>query len=455
MKRWLYLSIALCFAFVTSIIIVSSEGLDTSSPLIEQYPILEPFALPEDSIYSFRSGELYRAPFGGTGSLYNGTLTSALNELNVATIADVQAAAMTISDMVSALEQYFSSSSPFVAQSGGQNLPQILQSTRQAIGSFPYTATWYQSGGTELSSTTIQSLTDMLNRALRILSYNQITASGLPILRNDGSIVNASVNWNSANVALQGFAGLARRLSGNSGSAQFDYFAPGSGTSIQVSSIMDSISAFNTSNISASTMSNSTVLMPSGVAQSFSGRMSLAAINDYGFQGLATILRGSSSNGSAISWMDYSDLSISTSSYTNLFDLNAAGFEHMQNLFAQYMYSHGTDFDIKERENMQGQAEQFVDDFTSPGGKGTMSQGNMSDMANVSSSMGSNFSSSATVADIFTQLGSGNNYSFFSSDVLNDLEGNVPATVSFYDDGYFDFLSPHLDEFREGVGSLW
>lgn len=460
MKKHLCIGLFVSVLVSASILFVHAQGIGFMNPVYEILDDAVPVLVEQPSSFAWRwyNGSLQRQNgFGTWHDVDSGTgMAQLFNDYDIATIADVQAAAMTISDMVSALQTYFSSGSPFVSQSGGQNLPQILQTTRQAIGSFPYTATWYQSGGTgNVNSISVSSLTDLVNRALRILSYNQVAASGLPILRNDGSIVSSSVAWNDANVSMQGFAGLAQRLSGQTGSAQFDIFALGSGTSRQVSTLMDALSAMNTSNISALTMSNGNVLYPDGVTQSITGRLSLANINDYGFQGLATILRGASSNGVGIEWMDYTDLSTSTSGYSYLFELNAAGFQNIQNLLAKYMYSHGTDLDIKERENMQPQADQFVEDFTSPSGKGTMSTGNMSDMANVSSSMGDNFKSDATVSDVFTQLGDGDNYSFFSSEVLSDLEGQVPSTFSTYDDGYIDFLSPHLDQFREVVGSSW
>lgn len=455
MKRWLYLTLALVIAFATSIIFVSSEEMDLSSPLLDQYPILEPFALVEDSIYSFRSGELYRAPFGGTGSLYTGTLTSALNELNVATLADVQAAAMTIPDMVSALKQYFSSGGSFETYSGNLNLPQQLSAIRSVFGTYPLTYN-RRTHGVEAGTTSvsISSLGQLLMTIGQDLQYDFVIAAGSNVLNSNGTIGPTTTTRNLSYLFDQGLMGLATRLSGTSGSAQFDTYRTGT-ASQQVSNLLSALSLLNTNNINLLTSTGSTILFPDGTVKSVSGLGNIATINDYGFQGLATILRGVSSNGSAISWMDYSDLSTSTSSYTNLFDLNAAGFEHLQNLLAQYMYSHGTDLDIKERENMQPQAEQFVEDFTSPNGKGTMSTNDMSDLANVSSSMGSSFKSDATVSDVFTQLGSGDNYSFFSNEVLSDLEGMVPSSYSRNYDGYIDFLAPHFDQFREVVGSPW
>lgn len=448
-------AVVVVLVMLASIIVVYSEEVDLSSPLIETYPGFDLLAIPEDSIYSFRSGELYRAPFGGTGSLYSGTLTSALNELGIATLDDVQAAALTIPDLVSGLQQFFSSGGSYETSGGGFNLPQQLDRLKSTFGTYPYSYVRRSAGATAATtSANVASFGDLLARIGMDLQYDFTMAIGSNYLTESGTKSQTSSVYSVTTLMKSGFLGLGSILNGLK-STQFDMFAPGSGSSTQVTTLMDALSVMNTSNISALTYSNGTVLRPSGVTDSFTGQLSLAAIDAYGFQGLATILRGPSSNGSAISWMDYSDLTTSVSGYTNLFDLNAAGFEHLQNMFAQYMYSHGTDLDIRERENMQDQAEQFVEDFTSPGGKGTMSSGNMSDMANVSSSMGDNFSSSATVSDIFTQLGSGNNYSFFSNDVLNDLEGNVPATVSVFDDGYVDFLSPHLNEFREGVGSSW
>lgn len=456
MKKHLCIGLIVSVLVSASIIIASSEEMDLSSPLIEMYPVLEPFALVEDSIYTFRSGELYRAPFGGTGSLYTGTLTSALNELNVATLDDVQAAAMTIPDMVSALQQYFSSGGSYESFGGNMNLPQQIDSFKSLFGTFPFNYSRRINGSTNTAdSIAVTSLSNLIARIGNDLQYDFVSYAGNNLLIQDGSISRSTQTRGIIYVLSDGLIGLAQRLSGQTGSAQFDIFAPGSGTSRQVTSLMDALSAMNTSNISALTMSSGNVLYPDGVTQSITGRLSLANINDYGFQGLATILRGASSNGVGIEWLDYTDLSTSTSGYSYLFELEAAGFQNIQNLLAKYMYSHGTDLDIKERENMQPQADQFVEDFTSPNGKGTMSTDNMSDLANVSSSMGDSFKSDATVSDVFTQLGNGDNYSFFSNAVLSDLEGQVPSTFSNYDDGYIDFLVPHLEQFKEVVGTSW
>lgn len=459
MKKKAFAVLALIVVISASLLLAHAYSISINDPVYEILPDVNPLLVDQPSPFGWRwyNGVLQRQNgFGTWAEVTSGTtLNQLFNDYDIATLTDVQDAALTIPDMVDALEQYFSSSSSFVSQSGGQNLPQILQTTRQAIGSFPFPYGRRRINSENSTTTNMSSLTHLFATIGSDLQLDLTNLNGTNYLNEYGIIGPSSINPSITMINSDGFMGIANRLSGNSGTVLFDTFIPGQAGTTNVNTLLDGISTTNSSLISMLTSTSSTILMPDGTAVGVNGRSSLGQISNYGFQGLATILRGASSNGSAIEWMDYSDLSTSVSAYSNLFDLNAAGFEHLQNLLALYMYSHGTDLDIQERENMQDQAQQFVDDFTSPDGKGTMSKGNMSDMANVSSSMGDNFSSSASVADIFTQLGSGNNYSFFSSEVLSDLEGNVPASLSVFDDGYVDFLNPHLDEFRESVGSLW
>lgn len=451
--------VVLVFVISASILFVHAYGISMMDPVYEILEDVSPLIVDQPSSFGWRwyNGSLQRQNgFGTWANVTSGTeLNQLFNDYDIATLSDIESLAITVPDIVSALKDYFSGGASYESYGGNLNLPEQISDFRSVFGSYPYSyVRRYISTSESTTAANVTSFAGLLARIGQDMSYYLVSAADNSTLGANGAISPAPVNYSVSAVTRLGFLGLASRLSGTSGSALFDTFASGSG-SVTVSNLLDAISTSNSNMINLLSSTSGTILMPDGVSVGINGRSSVAQTVNYGFQGLATILRGASSNGVGIEWMDYSDLSTSTSGYSYLFELNAAGFQHIQNLLAEYMYSHGTDLDIKERENMEGQAEQFVSDFTSPDGKGTMSQGNMSDMANVSASMGDNFSSSATVADIFTQLGSGNNYSFFSSDVLNDLEGNVPATVSLDDDGYVDFLSPHLQEFREGVGSLW
>lgn len=179
-----------------------------------------------------------------------------------------------------------------------------------------------------------------------------------------------------------------------------------------------------------------------------------------GFVGLSTILRGNST-GDVLTFdytrRNYVDNTVSTLTFDNLFQTILTPLDDIQNDLASFLFSHGTDLDIEIRDNMTDQADQFVDDFTSPGGQGTPSAGQIGDTAGVSGSLKDSFSGSSTPADAFSQISDSGNYSFFSSQVQQELNPFYSSRSYSFDDGddIIDFVTPKLQEIFNGVGSSW
>lgn len=184
--------------------------------------------------------------------------------------------------------------------------------------------------------------------------------------------------------------------------------------------------------------------------------VTLSDITASGFRGLGTILRGTDGIplNRRYNSIDYKTNTVHTDNLDNIFDLLLYPLTDIQNDLALYLYSHGTDLDIKERENMQPQAEEFVDDFTSPSGSGTPSVGNIKDTAGVSGSMKSLFESSTTPSDAFNQLGDDGNYGFLSSQTQQRLNPFYNSRTRTYD-GTIDYVTPKLQSIFGGVGSSW
>lgn len=177
-----------------------------------------------------------------------------------------------------------------------------------------------------------------------------------------------------------------------------------------------------------------------------------------GFMGISSILRGtpgnsptfyvlSSSNGSSFTYFKASDL----------LDAFALMFNYIQPDIAKLRFVLASDSDIQMRSDMSDQYDQFTGDFTKSDGKGTASSSQIGDMAGVSDSIKSNFSSDASTADIFNQLSSSDNWSFFSSQTQKELNP-FQSFRSLYrssDDDFIDYIPDWFNSFFDGVGSSW
>lgn len=451
-------SVAL-FSFVlsASILFVHATGISASDPIYKILPdvmplvAIEPANPPWDGNFTsfrFKDGLLYSG-----NTIVDGSLGDVLAYMGAASQAYVNQMALTTSDVVSALKQYFSGGASYESFGSDMNLPQQLSDLRSIFGTYPFSYSRRVAGSASNSSVTISNLGQFLSVIGSDLQTDLNLAAGNYYLDSTGKRVVTDVARNLPFLIGNGLSGLRYNLVG----VGTKDFISGTGESLSASDVLGGLEAMNTQLVKTLTNQGLWTYLDANGQPSTAQNMTLTNVLQRGLLGLSYNLRGSTTaSGIPMQLYDYKTGQYSeTVMLESLFDLNATGFEQLQNMFALYMYSHGTDLDIQERDNMQEQAEQFVEDFTSPGGKGTMSKGNMSDMANVSSSMTSNFSSDASVSDIFTQIGNGDNYSFFSNSVLNDLEGSVPSTFSFVDDGYVDFLTPHLEDFGKAVGSSW
>lgn len=485
LKKFLFLAI-LSFSIIVTSSFVSSSVLSDYDYPYEILPDVSPLLIepPVGSVqYRWNNGVL-QANYGTSGRWDDVTspveLLYMLNQLGVASLSDVP----TQSDYVEALKTYF------------------------GLVSFPVTRNVHYSGVTE--ARTYSNLAFLLADMLSTLSYNQIGVSGY-YLTSEGNF-QYFVNPNAATILSYGIDGLAYFLGSGNNETPYSYLS--SSGSVVDGHLVSYLAAIpigfaGLSNNIKSNISdlgndiflhNGTLsasgLFPVGYPGEDSGvpRSNLALYlgdylsaiqrplitqNDYlysdglvfhnrelnnkgladitsmGFQGLATLLRGTDGIplNRRYNSIDYKTNTVHTDNLDNIFDLLLYPLTDIQNDLALYLYSHGTDLDIKERENMQPQAEQFVDDFTDPDGKGTPSVSNVSDAANVSGGIRDSFQSDSTVADIFTQISDDGNFGFFSSRTQSEL--NPMYNSRSYDNSFIDFLSPHLSEIDSKVGSLW
>lgn len=394
---------------------------------------VSPLSVQQPSSFSWRaqSGILQRLDGFGNWQNYTGNMNQFFNDYGIATINDVSGLG-------------------------------------SVIGTFPFTYTRRVPGdSTGVTSTSVSSLASLIATIGYDSILSTVTYTGQPLLKADGSVSAATANTTITDVLSYGLIGLNTRLvssfstldsiiMGPTGSILFNDQIGGSES---ISSLGAGLQRLNLNLLSWLASTGQVSILGTDGQSLTINDTDLELDTRYGFLGLANLLRGSNtSSGVPMTFIDYTTGQPESSQIfsSSLFDLNASGFEGIQNLLALYLFSHGTDLDIKERENMEDQANAFVDNFTDPSGSGTPSVGNVSDTAGVSSGIKDVFSSSATAADAFNQLTYDENYSFFSSEVQNSLNPFYSShSYSRVDDDFIDYVHPKFDEILGGLGSSW
>lgn len=387
-----------------------------------------PLSVVQPSSFAWRvvDGLVQRQNGFGTWGPATLGLDQLFNDYNIATLADVQAVAVTPADIVDALGIYFG-----------------------------------DIGGIGFPNTNLYTVLNQIRSATEILYNNYLCSStGWSLLGSGGLIYQPTAPVPISSIINEGFLGIASQMLGYNAPFTYRMYLPGTSsvTNVTASSLGQIL---GTQSEIFSFLLQSDVNIPylksDGTEVSYPYYVNISSIVANGFSGLGSLLRGESGNQGDMTFLDYTDLTKSTVvSSGNILDILSSGFEANQNLLATYLYSHGTDLDVRERENMEDQANIFVDDFTSSSGPGTPSTGNISDSANMSGSVRDLFSTSSSVADAFTQLGSSGNYSYFSQATANELEpSSVVNSYSRYDDGYRDLFSDKLSSIFSGGGSSW
>lgn len=382
--------------------------------------------------YYFQNGSLYLRN-GSFNSPFNGNFSSVLNEYGLATISDILTYSLSSTDLESALKLHFGTSS------------------------FPYTIPIRTNGLAGTQSRTVISLPAFQFRILQCLIDTLFLPDNYSYLTSGGTVETSDVNQNFSVVLGQGFSGLSRNLVGYNGFTLFSRVLGSGSQSTSVYSVLQGLSLLDsdlTSLLVRAGMSDQ--LLADGTEGEVLND-DIPGILSQSTRGLATILRGSPGNVATFSILDYKDLSSNeTFEANNILDAIVGPFGMLQNQFATFLYSHGTDLDVEMRENMQQQADAFVDQFTSSSGSGTPSADNIGDTAGVSGAIKDSFSGDSTTSDAFTSLTDSESYSFLSSDTQRQLNPYFSETRSITgEEEYIDFVSPHLDAIFGGLGSSW
>lgn len=268
------------------------------------------------------------------------------------------------------------------------------------------------------------------------LSLSRIGLGTLTLTPTDLGTLFASF----ANASTLNQSALYSVLMGSSGSVSASIYNHGSSEVItsSYSSLGSLFSAFISSYGMNTTIGpNNPFLGSDGLSFSHSVRLGSTAIMTSGFQGLATILRGSSGSViSATNWSFDSDLNKSSNSvrFSNVLQALASIQSSLQHPLSQLQAVLANDDDLELRQRTQAQVEQVTSDFTGDGAAAP-SLSDISDMASFSGQMSSLFSSGSSVGDFFTAAGSADAYQFFSQAVADDLDSTSSvAALSVIDD---------------------
>lgn len=391
-----------------------------------------------------------------------------LNQLGVASVDDIPTSA----DILDSITSYFGS--PYWPTSITIRRPNTSGGTSYSFNSFSDTLGGFYTDlftvlvdtpGTPILSASGSASTQ--NNSNSILTVLRTSFLGLGSLLGGGYSqgfsglsslgVRGGATYKTIPESLAfGFNGLAYRILGTSSiSGSLYSFGQSSPQNFVYDNLGDILNSYLSSiNQSLVVFPDLLYLHSDGTISSKGQYFGIPELLSNGLIALSHNQIGDPSDGYYYTWYDYSNLDTRVYQYDNILEALVGINGSIQSDLAHYMYSHGTDLDIQERENMQQQAEQFVDDFTSPDGNGTPTVSNVSDAAGVSGGLKDSFESDSTVSDIFTQLSDDGNFGFFSSRTQSELNPMYNSRSS-YDDSFVDFLSPHLFEIDSKVGSSW
>lgn len=429
--------IALCATCIAvPLLLFSSGAIEDVSDLM--LPLADTYLISDDVMalavgegdpqirYNASTGRWQTYLFGSWQDISANTeFSNFLDAYDVATLADIQAASLTI--------------------------PNLLESYTRYFGSFPFNYNRRAHLGDGYQSVSVSSFAQLLSTMGNDWS-GYFTAGGpVTYLGINGTMVDYPSNLGLAWLNRAGFAGLHTNLVGNG----FQFMINPSGNTVTVSDLLSGLNALNNNLYYSYVLSGSSQYLAGDGSIQDGTNLKVPYLIEEGFSGVWSVIHGAASREGDLKFLNYSDLSPEdVITNDNLFSLLAGGFNRLQNDFAYYLYSHGTDMDIEIRHNMQDQADAFVDEFTSPGGSGTPSTSDIKDTAGVSKGISDAFSGSSTPADAFGQLSDSGNYSFLSPETQAELNPFYNTRL-YRDDGYVDFVTPQLEAIFGGLGRKW
>lgn len=176
----------------------------------------------------------------------------------------------------------------------------------------------------------------------------------------------------------------------------------------------------------------------------------LADLTADGFVGLAKRLSGNDRT-TTFSFLQEDIQSVQQVTADNLLDALGIMGTQLQQPLQRLAYVFANPQDLEIRQDVSDNVDSAQDNFFKPDGAGAVSPGNIQDAAGISGGAAGALQSPGSVGDVTGQINNPDNFSFFSSVTLGNLD-TVPVPASDDDDGFIDFYDPDNAALWEALG---
>lgn len=176
----------------------------------------------------------------------------------------------------------------------------------------------------------------------------------------------------------------------------------------------------------------------------------LADLTADGFVGLAKRLSGDDRT-TIFSFLQEDIQSVQQVTADNLLDALGIMGTQLQQPLQRLAYVFANPQDLEIRQDVSDNVDSAQDNFFKPDGAGAVSPGNIQDAAGISGGAAGALQSPGSVGDVTGQINNPDNFSFFSSVTLGNLD-TVPVPASDDDDGFIDFYDPDNAALWEALG---
>lgn len=240
--------------------------------------------------------------------------------------------------------------------------------------------------------------------------------TGWRMLAFDGRLFDADRDYSIVELVGNGFAGLASRM-------QLYFQRPANRPGL---------------------------LSDGSITGSYGYVWNLADLTADGFVGLAKRLSGDDRT-TIFSFLQEDIQSVQQVTADNLLDALGIMGTQLQQPLQRLAYVFANPQDLEIRQDVSDNVDSAQDNFFKPDGAGAVSPGNIQDAAGISGGAAGALQSPGSVGDVTGQINNPDNFSFFSSVTLGNLD-TVPVPASDDDDGFIDFYDPDNAALWEALG---
>lgn len=192
------------------------------------------------------------------------------------------------------------------------------------------------------------------------------------------------------------------------------------------------------------------LLSDGSITGSYGYVWNLADLTADGFVGLAKRLSGDDRT-TIFSFLQEDIQSVQQVTADNLLDALGIMGTQLQQPLQRLAYVFANPQDLEIRQDVSDNVDSAQDNFFKPDGAGAVSPGNIQDAAGISGGAAGALQSPGSVGDVTGQINNPDNFSFFSSVTLGNLD-TVPVPASDDDDGFIDFYDPDNAALWEALG---